>query len=300
MYFGIEFLLAAALICSACSLLVLYRKRRAVCRLCRMSFCEKVSLLRELLLPWGFTYLPAGDMVSTLPDAWQRDFGYRALFDKSAVHVHMVFDCEPVYFDHRGRTWLIEFWKGQYGINTGAEIGVYYADGLLTPAQYETAQFHAAKDGELLPLSMELYHRGERLFSVSRCHWWLTGFRVGRFSQPRELQLRVSVRFCDPGMREAFVRGLLEMGYSGRELQICGDEVCLVFDRPRSESGRRISRRGCYAELIQRSNRLFAGIFCKLTGRFCTALDRVLYLYLLLPFAFRRIFRFGTCRGRRR
>ena len=58
----------------------------------------------------------------------------------------MVFDALPIYFDYRGRTWLIELWKGQYGINTGAELGIYHADKILSESEYKTALFTAAED----------------------------------------------------------------------------------------------------------------------------------------------------------
>mgnify|MGYP000621142798 CR=1 FL=1 len=50
------------------------------------------------------------------------------------------------YFDYQGKTWLLEFWKGQYGINTGAEIGIYRADTLLSPAQRPYTLFHTVPD----------------------------------------------------------------------------------------------------------------------------------------------------------
>ena len=37
----------------------------------------------------------------------------------------MIMDCEPVEFSYGGKRWLIELWKGQYGITTGGEIGIY-------------------------------------------------------------------------------------------------------------------------------------------------------------------------------
>ena len=39
----------------------------------------------------------------------------------------MIIDCEPVRFYYGGKKWLIELWKGQYGMTTGCEIGVYTA-----------------------------------------------------------------------------------------------------------------------------------------------------------------------------
>lgn len=76
----------------------------------------------------------------------------------------MVFNALPVYFDYDGRTWLIEFWKGQYGLHTGCEIGVYCSDRILRPAERSAELFHAVSDEELLPMSFVLkqkrYDRG--------------------------------------------------------------------------------------------------------------------------------------------
>ena len=40
----------------------------------------------------------------------------------------MVFDCEPLYFSCNGKSYLLELWKGQYGMSTGAGIGFYPAE----------------------------------------------------------------------------------------------------------------------------------------------------------------------------
>ena len=45
-----------------------------------------------------YTYIPKGDFFSSALEAWQRRFGYAALYDKSASHFHMVFNALPVYF----------------------------------------------------------------------------------------------------------------------------------------------------------------------------------------------------------
>lgn len=104
------------------------RKRYAVKKVCTMSPAEKCEALNLLIQPFGYCYDSTQDIISSRNDAWQREFGYTTLFDKAAPWFNMVFDCLPVYFDYQDKTWLIEFWKGQYGINIGAEIGIYYAD----------------------------------------------------------------------------------------------------------------------------------------------------------------------------
>lgn len=70
-------------------------------------------------------------MISSRTDAWQKAFGYLDAYNRAAPYLSMVFDSYPIYFDYEGRTWLVQIWKGQYGICTGCEIGLYYADGIV-------------------------------------------------------------------------------------------------------------------------------------------------------------------------
>ena len=122
----------------------------------RLSVPEKGYRLNCLLAPFGFEYQISQDIFVTRLDAWQRDYGYRSLYDRASPLLGMAFDCEPVYFDYQGKTWLLEFWKGQYGINTGAEIGIYRADTLLSPAQRPYTLFHTVPDEELPVFELEL------------------------------------------------------------------------------------------------------------------------------------------------
>ena len=298
MYFIFGIFLAAG---AVCGLVLHFRKKAVVRKICGMSSCEKADRLCELLHPWGFTYLPSMDVLASEKDAWQREFGYHAAFDRSAPHFHMIFDCEPVYFDYLGETWLIEFWKGQYGINTGGEIGVYHAGRLLESKERENAHFQSVSDDQMLPLSMELTEGGRRIFSICDRHWWLTGFDVGKFSRPEELEMKISVTCPDREMAEAFVKGMLEAGYDRCELTLCDRTVSLLFDRPRSQqaaSGKRFFER-CQRRLAQWSNRLWCSLYCWITGIFCSTQDRMLYLYLMLPFVFRRLVRFRKSKRQR-
>lgn len=289
MIFGI--LLAAAIIFSVCCR---RRGKRIIRRICDMSSCEKYCKLNELIHPWGFAYLPSQDILTSGLDAWQREFGYHALFDRTAPHFNMVFDCEPIYFDYQGRTWLIEFWKGQYGINTGGEIGVYYADSVVSPERYADTYFHSADDRHLIPLSMELYEHGRLLFAVRQCHWWLTGFCMGKYSEPKNLKMKISVTCPDEEMLCSLLKGLLRAGYEMNELEVCGLTVNLVFSVPR---GRQLAGMGwCRTFLLrwtkrisQWKNRFFCRLYLRLTRPFTCTLNRLLYLYLMVPFAFRRM-----------
>lgn len=272
----------------ACTLLFSYRKRKVIYRICTMSDCEKACRLNELVNPLGFAYLLCQDIIVSLQDAWQREFGYHAFLDRTAPHFNMVFDSEPIYFPYQGRTWLIEFWKGQYGINTGGEVGVYQAEGLLSPEECRSAHFQSAEDSDMLQLAMELYAKEQSLFCLQQRHWWLAGFCMGSYREPEELTMRVSVTCLDEEMRSAFVQGLLKAGYKKEELQICGNKVTILFVRPRHSQS---VRKRFSARLSQRKNRMFCAIYCRATNCFCCTADRLLYLYYMIPFAFRRMLR---------
>lgn len=292
LFFGL-FLIAAILCCFSGR----RRKCGSILRLCSMDLCSKICLLNQLMEPFGFSYAGPQDVITSRVDAWQREFGYRGLFDRSAVRFNMVFDCEPIYFNYQNRTWLIELWKGQYGINTGSEIGIYRADSLLTPGQYSAALFQAVPDEEMLPISMELLHHGRRLFTLDQDHWWLTGFCIGHFCDPAELVMHASITFPDCSMQQSFVKGLLDTGYRRCDLNICGRTVAFVFDRPfTSQPG---VCRPLASRFAQWKNRMFCRLYCRITRPFTTALDQILYLYFLLPFAFRHTLRIRRNRRQR-
>lgn len=282
-----------------------FRRGPIIRKICRMCEPEKCALLNEISRPFGFEYLPEQDIFTSTVDGWQKEFGYHASFDTAAAHFGMVFDCEPVYFDYEDRTWLIEFWKGQYGINTGAEIGIYRADSLLLPGQYSSALFHGVPEEEMLPLRMEILRHGHPLFSLEKTHWWLTGFKMGLYSEPQDLELQAVLTFPDREMLERFADALRAHGC--HDVQTCECRCSLTaafsFDAPcRPPKGHKKCRlfhclilwkNQLLRAFTQWKNRIFCRLFCFITRPFSCTPDRMLYLYYFLPFAFRRMLRPG-------
>lgn len=280
-------LLLAVVICCG-------RKRAAVKKICSMTITEKCQMLNELIYPFGYCYDRSQDIISSHNHAWQREFGYTALFDKAAAHLNMVIDCLPVYFDYQGKTWLLELWKGQYGINTGAEIGLYYADEIIPAKERKTVLFQAVSDSDMLPMVMRLYRKGTAIASVSKKTWWLTVFSMGLFSRPEDLFLNTSLVFPDCEMLHCFLDGLSETGLPIHCIQICGLQLHLQF-------GGFIEKHvSCFQRLArwwsQFTNRLYCRLYLFLTRAFCLTLDRLLYLYYLLPFCFRHTLRLRRCK----
>ena len=267
---------------------LLYLRRKKACKkVCAMSFQEKCDTLETLIHPFGYCYDSSQDVFSTLVDSPQRGFGYTAAFDRYASLFGMVFDCIPIYFDYEERTWLIELWKGQYGINLGCEIGIYKADALIPSIHRRTTLFHSAEDREMLPMTVCLYRHDDRISHLCKKHWWLTVFHMGAFSQPGELSMQVRIAFPNTEMRDAFTNALADQ--TKMSYKVFGLQVCLLF----------AACSACHLPLPQRllrpvvewKNRLSCKLFLWMTKPFCTSLDRLLCLYYLLPPIFRRIFR---------
>lgn len=295
MYFSIGIVIFALLlifIFSAC------RKRQAVKKVCSMPCQEKVSLLNGLIEPFGYCYEEKQDLISSRNDAWQRKMGYTSVFDYAASRFNMVFDFLPIYFPYQDKTWLIEFWKGQYGINTGAEVGVYHADKILSYEELSTALFQAADDQDMLPVSFQLIKDGNQLARVSKKTWWLTAFLMGLFSRPSQLHLSVSIQFPDQAMRCSFLKALYQTEISENLVKVCGNMVTVQY------CGKRERHYGFFTRLArgwsQFTNRIFCRIYLYITRYFTSTLDKLLYLYFLLPFAFRRMLkprRYCKCRN---
>ena len=291
MYVGIGILVILVVLTGG---LCIWKRRRVIRKICCMEKCERIRRVNELLHPFGFTCDACGCIVQSTVDAWQREFGYCRAFDRTAVYFNMVFDCEPVYFDYDGKTWLIEFWKGQYGINTGGEIGIYHTDHVIPEEARGTAAFESALDAEMLPFGMTMYYKKNPVFSCEERHWWLTGFKVGVYAEPEDLELEVRLRFPDAGMRDAFLEGLAKAGYEREYTQVWGNRVSFTFAHPKSRQYRGLLP--CRRSWTQWKNRMFCRLYSFVTRPFSCTAEQILCLYYSLPFAFRRLIGCGKYR----
>lgn len=266
------------------------RKKKIRKKICHMSCCEKITLLNKIIAPFGYWYEPHQDIFSSRMDSWQKQYGYHRLFDKMSPFFNMVFDSKPIYFDYDDRTWLIEFWKGQYGINTGSEVGIYYTDRILKLEERESAHYTAVSEDEFMLMSTSLFHKDKFIARLEEPHWWLTTFSLGYFSYPDDLSLDITLRFPTFEMRNAFIEALYQNGYNSDTLNLWlfYTDVSFHFQESNEHFSLpiRILRR--YALW---KNRQFCRLYHFVTKPFSTSLDKILYLYFYLPFAFRRMLR---------
>lgn len=284
MYIFFSIFLVLALLCS---IIFHFRKKKLICKVYTMCACEKYQILNNAIKPFGFHYDLAQDVFSSRLDAFQREFGYGSIYDRGAAFFNMSFDCEPIYFDYDGKTWLIEFWKGQYGINIGGELGIYYADGLVPVNKRATTIFSAVSDDELFPVALQLFYHNKPLYYIEQDHWWLTGFSMGRFAKPEELSLKLAIAFPCEDMLFAFSAALTDIGYTENDFYTVGLKLYLYFDIPKRVCPCRKHR--FFSWLSRVENRIFCKLFLTVTKPFTDNMDRLLLLYFFIPFAFRRM-----------
>lgn len=264
-----------------------FRRRRIIRKICCMTLQEKICQLNEFIEPLGYRYLYRPDIFTATLDAPQRDFGYGRLYDNNASRFNMVFDAEPVYFNYDRKTWMIEFWKGQYGINIGAEVGIYCADKIIPPERYRDTMYHSVSDNELLNISIELLEDGHTLLRNSGSHWWMTGFIMGAYTSPSRLTLKTAITFPDDEMLHAFSNALQKIGYSEAEMSISNQTLCFTFDTPRTCQPRCFhSVRSAYS---QWKSRRFSKLYLWVTKPFIQTIDKMLYLRAYLPPSFRKM-----------
>lgn len=190
--------------------------------------------LDEMIEDSGYLYDSKQDIYYSVMDAWQRNFGYCRLYDEASAPLGMIIDCEPIYFEYDGKRWLIEFWKGQYDLTTGCEIGVYTTEGpdLDIPGVFNGTFYKCVSNSDLLKMSYTLKKNNKILFKRKDRHWWLTGFKLGEFSKPSELTMDINITLKDMIMCNAFVEGLKNIGYLDNEIIQNYNTVRLKYSKP--------------------------------------------------------------------
>lgn len=240
------------------------------------------SWLNKDLQSAGFAYTFKGDYFYSLLDCWQREAGYCRLYDEGASLFNMVMHCEPVAFYYGGKRWLIELWKGQYGITTGAEVGIYNTSRPdLHTDRIEGTFFESASDDERLPISFVLKRNGTVLLKCKAVHWWLAAFRLGEFSEPDTLTMDIKIRFPNRNMCTAFVESLQKLGYGRNEFSLFRNSVKIHYTKPHAPQPILIN--SVQADVAQTANKANCKLFKMATEEYTDTLDKLEYLKTAMP-----------------
>ena len=249
---------------------------------------EKCRDLNRAIGVFGFQYDICQDIFYSKKDAWQREMGYGKIYDEHAISMGMVFDCEPLYFSCNGKSYLIELWKGQYGMSTGAEIGFYVSDE-EAGAHPERLFYRSVSDEEMLCMRFVLRKKGRILMIREEKHWWLTGFVLGEFSHKEELGMEISITFRDCQMRNAFYEALVQAGYRKENICVSGTCVRFSFTRPCHACPKHCRLRVWW---VQWKNKRNCRRYRRVTRCFVRTIDRVDYLGMCFPGLYRLL---GRC-----
>lgn len=253
----------------------------------------QVESLNSELEPFGFAYNYKHDIFYSLMYCWQRSMGYCRFYDEAATPLSMIIDCEPIHFEYNGKKWLIEFWKGQYGMTTGAEVGVYTTKNSKAdlPDLFNDAIYDSVSDEERLVMSFTLKKDNKLLLYREGLHWWLTGFKLGEYTNPKSLLMEIRISFPNTSMRDAFVDALFEAGYTYENVFVKHYTVYIIFDKPHTKQP--YSRTKFMQKFVLNSNKFYCKFYKFITRKYDTTLDKLQYLKVYSPFMYRRALSIG-------
>lgn len=155
-------------------------------------------------------------------ECWQKNFGFNEVYDKFAPLSVMYYDTVRTTFEYGGKEWMIQMWKGQYGmVFVGGEVGVY-----TRPLGSSGSHYVCADKEDWLNMEMAFmwdeYSDGNYKAIFNRDYekyWWCTGFVVGfpngSLRQTlKEFRLVHHITFKDTEMANAFCEAFEANGFT--------------------------------------------------------------------------------------
>lgn len=179
----------------------------------------------------GFAYDSQKDIFYSTKNAWQKNFGYTYAYDVWAPLFRMIIDTQPVRFSYNNKNWLLTFWKGQYGIVTGAEIGIYVTN---QKNVNKKTIYLPVNDEEMLDMDFTLFKKGKIITKVSARHWWLAVFKLGIFSKPKHLTMDIKITFPNTEMLEAFLKSFKKLKYKTKYYHVDGNIFYFKYKKPKT------------------------------------------------------------------
>ncbi len=180
----------------------------------------KDLLVKQQILSYQYSY--HDDYYYTNDkDAWQYNFGFGKIYDLAAPYILLEYDYIRVFFTYEDKDWMLQMWKGQYGmIFYGGEIGIYNRPHSEKGVN-DWTMYNCPAEEDWLDMEMTLYHcekngTWKREFTREYGkYWWCTGFKNGhlRKEEPaNELRMVGRITFKDEEMQKIVSDGFKECG----------------------------------------------------------------------------------------
>lgn len=147
------------------------------------------------------------------------DYSYNYFYDEVAPAAGIFIDQVQIPFEYEGKNWLIQLWKGQYGmILLGSDIAVMTAD--KTADGLEDYSFATGDDRLEIKLQCSRKNgtESEELFALdSAKHCFANGYSKGQlvnYTTPlSELNTYAEITFKSDEMAKLFAKGLKNAGF---------------------------------------------------------------------------------------
>ncbi len=155
--------------------------------------------------------------------AWQGKYGYNKIYDLVAPYILLEYDYVRVHFTYEGKDWMVQLWKGQYGLLFyGCETGVYSKS--HSDEEDKVYTTYMKVDGEDRPtMQTSLYRDGNldgsydyQFTTPYEKTWWSTGFKYGKLTRQEpasELRQSGKITFKNEEIANLFTAGLKECGF---------------------------------------------------------------------------------------
>ncbi len=173
---------------------------------------------------FGYLYDPKEMCFYTADDPWQRNIGYNSVFDVLAPTTFITFETHRLRFEYEDKDWMIQLWKGQYGLLFyGTEVGVY-----TKPKDREIMHYDAASDDERLEMSLDfnVKYGNKWVKRFSRPYdeyWWCTGFLAGnKRGEYDDMRIDMRITAKDKTMLKGIKKALKanEISYTSKGLNV--------------------------------------------------------------------------------
>lgn len=175
------------------------------------------SDMNAILNAAGYAYDANQKIYYSTMNPWHRHFGFGDEFDQIAPYGNMKYTTLKADFEYDGLLWRLQWWKGQYAVLVGAELGVYTKN----PGDNSTTFYECASDEHLLDMSFEFYmtakdyrNGNRRFYREEQAHWWLTGFDFG-YCDPRQIVVVATLKAFDHEMADAIEKSFEKLTGSG-------------------------------------------------------------------------------------
>ncbi|MDR1734019.1 MAG: DUF4474 domain-containing protein [Oscillospiraceae bacterium] len=169
--------------------------------------------------------------------AWQHNFGYNKVYDALDFTMNCYIDTLRPQFVYDGQEWMMQMWKGQYGIIllVGAEVGIYTrpiggaknSDGSPNEFLRSIDHYNCAAKKDWMNMTMTLYEDTEsgeikRFTRPWDKYWWVTGFQWGTtesfFIGPRRhCRMYVTIEMKSNEMAKLYGKALEKYGFKYSE-----------------------------------------------------------------------------------